>query len=279
MNLRPIGAADPLTRALAAAALGVALLALFVSLSGDSSARSGPPTAVAAKAKAKHITLPAASLKPKPYGLLRLTKSKHFPAAVIPKVAKAKAADTVGGATRLNLALHCPKSSVDLGSWCLQTAYYIVPDNEVGQNDFAYAVRACVNLGGYLPSAAQLIGAAQKVPLASTVDDDQNNATTDITPIDGLKDQREMSSTLFTTTAGDSAAGSEGVTSGSLGDPNQGEPNPVPAPADPLPGSLDYVTVYDNHDMGGFAGGEPVGKAEHFRCAFDKVQDKAASEG
>jgi hypothetical protein len=30
--------------------------------------------------------------------------------------------------------------------------------------------------------------------------------------------------------------------------------------------------------MGGFAGGEPVGKAERFRCAFNKVQGAVASE-
>ena len=87
-----------------------------------------------------------------------------------------------------------------------------------------------------------------------------------------------MSSSLFTTTAGDSAAGSEGVSTGSLGDPRQAEPNPVPQPADPKPGSLDYVTVYDNRDLGGFAGGEPVGRAEKFRCAFNKVQGAVAGE-
>ena len=37
------------------------------------------------------------------------------------------------------------------------------------------------------------------------------------------------------------------------------------------------VTVYDNGDHGGFAGGEPVGKAELFRCAFDKAQGQGAS--
>ena len=39
-------------------------------------------------------------------------------------------------------------------------------------------------------------------------------------------------------------------------------------PANPVPETLDYVTVYDNHNHGGFAGGEPVGKAETFRCAY-----------
>ncbi len=272
-------AADPLTRMLAAAALAVALIALFVSLGGSSSAAPQSASAQAAKTKAKKKAtkkLPTASLTPKPYGLLRLTKAKKFPAKVIPKVAAAKAADTLGGAKRADLALNCPGDTADLGTWCLQTATYTVPNDQIGKNDFAYAARTCVEQGGWLPSAAQLIGAAPRIKLSSTIDDNESTASIDIGPGDGLKDQREMSSTLFTTTAGDSAAGSEGVTSGSLGDPRQSEPNPVPQPADPMPGGLDYVTVYDNRDLGGFAGGESVGKAERFRCAFNKAQGAVA---
>jgi hypothetical protein len=77
-----------------------------------------------------------------------------------------------------------------------------------------------------------------------------------------------MSGDLFTTTAGAEAAGSEGVTAGSRGNTSTGEPDPTPAPANPNPETLDYVTVYDNHNQGGFAGGEPVGKPESFRCAY-----------
>ena len=44
----------------------------------------------------------------------------------------------------------------------------------------------------------------------------------------------------------------------------------MPIPAEPLPETLDYVTVYDNHNLGGFAGGAPVGKPENFRCAYAK---------
>ena len=79
-----------------------------------------------------------------------------------------------------------------------------------------------------------------------------------------------MTSDLFTTGAGARAAGSEGVTAGAKGVGNLGEPDPVPMPAEPSPETLDYVTVYDNHNLGGFAGGEPVGKAENFRCAYAK---------
>jgi hypothetical protein len=266
--------ADPLTRLLAAAAMAIALIALFVSLGGSSTA--APP----AKAKKKAtVKLPqSASLTPKPYGILRLSKARKFPAKVIPKVAAAKAADTLGGAKRADLVLNCPGDTADLGTWCLQTSTYTVPNDQIGKNDFAYAARKCVDQGGWLPSAAQLIGAAPRIKLSSTIDDNESTAAIDIGPGDGLKDAREMTSDLFTTTAGDTAAGSEGVTPGSLGDPRQSEPNPLPQPADPMPGSLDYVTVYDNRDLGGFAGGAPVGKPERFRCAFNKVQGEVASE-
>ena len=85
-----------------------------------------------------------------------------------------------------------------------------------------------------------------------------------------------MSATLVTTEGGSNAAGSEGVTVGSTGNPKTGQPNPVPAPADPHPESLQYVTVYDNHNQGGFAGSEPVSQPENFRCAFEKVPGAAA---
>ena len=86
------------------------------------------------------------------------------------------------------------------------------------------------------------------------------------------KDRREMSATLTTTAAGSRAAGSQGVTDGSRGDPRAGEPDPVPQPANPAPETLQYVTVYDNKNQGGFAGSKPVGQAELFRCAFNKAQ-------
>jgi hypothetical protein len=42
--------------------------------------------------------------------------------------------------------------------------------------------------------------------------------------------------------------------------------------------SLQYVTVYDNHDRGGFAGSKPVSSPETFRCGFSKAQGAAATE-
>jgi hypothetical protein len=84
-----------------------------------------------------------------------------------------------------------------------------------------------------------------------------------------------MSATRVTTAAGSDAAGSEGVSTGATGNPNVGQPNPTPQPAVPRPETLQYVTVYDNHDKGGFAGSEPVSQPENFRCAFEKAPGAA----
>jgi hypothetical protein len=109
---------------------------------------------------------------------------------------------------------------------CLQASPYPVPNEDIGKNDYAYAGQACVEAGGFLPTAAQLIGAAARVKLASTIDDDELTAAIDTDATDGLKDRREMSGTLVTTQAGSSAAGSEGVSDGAKGDPKGGSPTP-----------------------------------------------------
>jgi hypothetical protein len=169
------------------------------------------------------------------------------------------------------LKVQCPiANAIKFGSWCLEAAPYRVPAADTGQNDYFYATQTCAREGGWLPSAAQLIGAARKASLQSTIDDSPatSGAEEFPDPTRGIKDKREMSGDLFTTTAGAGAAGSEGVTVGSRGNAAVGEPDPTPMPANPSPETLDYVTVYDNHNQGGFAGGEPVGKAESFRCAY-----------
>ena len=147
--------------------------------------------------------------------------------------------------------------------------------SEIGRNDYFFATQKCAALGGYLPTAAQLIGAAKRVKLAGRVDDNEVTASTDIDPTDGLKDRREMSATLTTTASGGRAAGSMGVSEVSRGDPKAGEPDPIPLPADPAPETLQYITVYDNGNLGGFAGGKPVGQPENFRCAFNFAQGRA----
>jgi hypothetical protein len=174
---------------------------------------------------------------------------------------------------RSSLTAHCPISNaIDLGTWCLESTTFRIPPSEAGRNDYFYATQKCVKEGGWLPSAAQLIGAAPTVALKSTIDDNPGTSGASEFPEAkvGIRDEREMSGDLFTTTAGSRAAGSEGVTPGSKGVGNLGEPDPVPVPAEPDPETLDYVTIYDNHNFGGFAGGEPVGKPENFRCAYAK---------
>ena len=246
------------------AALAVAVLALVLSVSGA--------------ADAARETIARVVSKPRPHAVLRLDKRGKFPAKAIPVVARARRANRVGTRTARDLTTTCDPQTVDLGTWCLQTSPFPLDNRDIGSNDYFFATSACVEAGGFLPTAAQLVGAADRVKLSSTIDDRQLTASIDLDPSDGLKDRREMSATLVTTQAGSSAAGSQGVTEGSRGDPRAGEPDPVPVPANPSPESLQYVTVYDNHDRGGFAGGKPVGAPETFRCGFNKAQGEAAGE-
>lgn len=246
---------DPIPRLLSAAALLVAIVALVFSMSGLSSGQS----------KGKHPAQKQVA------SVVRLNKKGKIPARYIPTVAMAKNSQKLSGASKGKLTAACPVSGgIDLGSWCLEGTTFKVPQSDVGQNDYVYAAQKCVKEGGWLPSAAQLIGAAPEAALKSTIGDDPGTSGASEFPeaSAGIKDEREMTGDLFTTSAGLRAAGSEGVSAGSKGTGNVGEPNPVPVAAEPLPETLAYVTVFDNHNLGGFAGGEPVGKAENFRCAY-----------
>jgi hypothetical protein len=256
-------------RTLPSPALVIALIALVFSTTGlADAARHAVVSAIAGH---------PVSTKPHAGGLLLLGKNRKFPAAAIPTV---KNATRVGGKTAAQLAGSCPPATVDLGSWCLDTAPYPVSNAQAGKNNYVFASKACVAEGGWLPTAAQLVGAANRVKLESTIHDSQLTATIPLDPSRGLKDQREMSSTLVTTEAGSAAAGSEGVSEGATGNPRQGQANPIPQPANALPETLQYVTVYSNGQKGGFAGSESVNQPENFRCAFNKTPgalDKAES--
>jgi hypothetical protein len=241
-------------------ALVISLIALVFSTTGLADAARRAVTS----ALAGHPV----STKPHAGGLLLLGKNRKFPAAAIPTVTNAK---RLGGKTAEQIAGTCPPATVDLGSWCMDTAPYPVSNADAGKNNYLFASKACVAEGGWLPTAAQLLGAANRVKLESTIHDSQLTATIPLDPSRGLKDQREMSSTLVTTEAGSAAAGFEGVSDGSTGNPRQGQANPTPLPANPLPESLQYVTVFSNGTKGGFAGAEPVANAENFRCAFNKT--------
>jgi hypothetical protein len=204
-------------------------------------------------------SLPGPSLKPRKFGILRLNAKKKFPPGVLP----GKVFD------------QCSPETVKIGTVCMMTSPYPLERDEIGKSDYFFATRKCASLGGYLPTAAQLIGAASRVKLAGRVDENEVTASTDVDPTDGLKDKREMSASLTTIASGGRAAGSQGVSEVSRGDPKAGEPDPAPLPADPSPETLHYITVYDNGDHGGFAGGKPVGQPENFRCAFNFAQGKA----
>jgi len=212
------------------------------------------------------------STKPYAYGVLELNKHKQFPASAIPTVANAK---KIGGKTAAQLEGTCPPDTISIGggsgSWCLETTVYSLTNADVGKNNFTWASKACEEQGGWLPSASELIGAAAWVKLESVIHDSQLTATIPLDPTRGLTDGREMSSTLVTTEAGSEAAGSEGVSEGSTGDPRQGQANPLPRPANPYPESLQYVDVYDNFQKGGFAGSQPVIEPQNFRCAYNKT--------
>lgn len=260
------------------AALIISIIALILSASGFAGARAG--MASVHRAQPRHhrarppkrggiLSIAGHRVSATPYanGLLLLGGNRRFNAAAIPTVENS---NEVGGMTIDQLS-SCSPLTVDLGTWCLDASPYPLTTEEIGKNNYFWASQACVAQGGYLPTAAQLIGAANRVKLESTIHDSPLTATVEQDPTVGLKDQREMSATLVTTQAGSDAAGSEGVSLGSTGDPRTGEPNPVPRPAVPAPETLQYVTVYSNGQKGGFAGSEPVSKPENFRCAFNKV--------
>ncbi len=245
-------------RHLPSPAMIVALIALVFSTTGLADA--------ARRAAISAIDGHAVSTTPHAGGLLVLGKNGKFPASAIPTV---KDASRVGGETAQQLAGTCPPDTVDLGTWCLDSAPYPLTKADTGKNSLIWASKTCEAEGGWLPSASELLGAAARVKLESTIHDSPLTATVNLDPSRGLKDEREMSSSLVTTEAGSAAAGFEGVSEGATGDPRQGQANPIPLPANPLPESLQYVTVYSNGTQGGFAGSEPVIDPENFRCAFN----------
>lgn len=239
-------------------AMAVALVALAFSTTGAADA--------ARRAIISAIEGHVISATPHAGGILVLGSNRKFPASAIPTVRNAARVD---GKDAEELAGTCPPDTVDLGTWCLDSAPYPLTNADAGKNNFIWASMKCEEQGGWLPSASELLGAAARVKLESVVGDNPDTSTVNLDPSRGLKDEREMSSTLVTTEAGSATAGSEGVSEEATGNPRQGQANPIPIAANPLPESLQYVTVYDNHQQGGFAGSEPVKEPQNFRCAFN----------
>ncbi len=238
-------------------AMIVALIALVFSTTGLADA--------ARRAVVSAIDGHPISTAPHAGGVLLLGRNRKFPASAIPTV---KNASRVGGKTAAELAGSCPAATVDIGTYCMDSASYPLTKADTGLNNFMWASKACAVEGGWLPSASELIGAAARVKLEGRPNESEDTATVDLDPSRGLKAEREMSSTLVTTEAGSAAAGFEGTEEGETGNPRQGQPNPPVLPANTLPESLQYVTVFSNKQQGGFAGSEPVSTAENFRCAF-----------
>ena len=247
-------------RRLPSPAMVVALIALVFATTGAADAARHAIVA----AIGGHVV----SKTPRAGGILLLGKNRKFPAVAIPIVHEAKKVD---GKTAAEISGTCPPATVDLGTYCMESAPFPLSKENVGKNNFVFASKTCQKAGGWLPNASQLLGAAERVKLESTIHDSQLTATIDLDPTRGLKDEREMSSTLATTEAGSAAAGFEGVSEGSTGNPRQGQANPLPEPANPMPESLQYVTVYSDGTKGGFAGSEPVTQPENFRCAYNKA--------
>jgi hypothetical protein len=239
-------------------AMVVALIALVLSTTGAADA--------ARNAVISAIDGHVISTKPHAGGVLVLGRNGKFPAAAIPTVRNASRLD---GKTSEELAGTCPPNTVDLGTWCIDSAPYPLTKEDTGKNNFIWASKACEAEGGWLPDASELVGAAERIKLEGKHTESQDTATVDLDPSRGLKEEREMSSSLVTTEAGSAAAGFEGIAEGSTGNPRQGQANPIPLKEDPLPESLQYVTVYSNDQKGGFAGSQPVNEPENFRCAFN----------
>jgi hypothetical protein len=239
-------------------AMIIALIALVFSTTGLADAAR---RAVVAAVDGHPLTT-----KPHPGAVLLLGKNGKFPESAIPTVHNATKVD---GKTPEQIAGTCPALTVDVGTWCLDSAPYPLTKADTGLNNFMWASKACDAEGGWLPSASELIGAAAQVKLEGRPSESQDTATVNLDPSRGLKAEREMSSTLVTTEAGSSAAGFEGVEADEVGNPRQGQANPTPLPANPLPESLQYVTVFSNDQHGGFAGSQPISEPENFRCAFN----------
>jgi hypothetical protein len=246
-------------RRLPSPALVIALVALVFSTTGLADAARHAITSA--------INGHPVSSVPHAGGVLLLGSNRKFPPSAIPTVHNAQ---RLGGKSAVELTGTCAPATVDLGTYCMDTAPYPLTKEQLGKNNFIFASKTCEQRGGWLPSASELLGAAERVKLESTIHDSQLTATVNLDPSRGLKDEREMSSTLVTTEAGSAAAGFEGVSEGATGNPRQGQANPIPLPANPLPESLQYVTVYSNGQKGGFAGSEPVNNPENFRCAYNK---------
>jgi hypothetical protein len=121
-------------------ALIIALLALVFSTTGLAQA--------AGKAVISAINGHPLTTKPHAGAILLLGKNAKFPANAIPTV---KNATKIAGKTATELTGTCPPASVDIGTWCIDTAPYPLTKADAGKNNYIWASKACEAEGGWLP--------------------------------------------------------------------------------------------------------------------------------
>ncbi|HWJ50692.1 MAG TPA: hypothetical protein VNR42_06710, partial [Solirubrobacteraceae bacterium] len=109
-------------------AMLVALIALVFSTTGlADAARHAVVSAIAGH---------PVSATPHAGGVLLLGKNRKFPASAIPTV---RNASRIAGKTPEQLSGTCPPQSVDLGTWCLDTAPYPLTNAQAGKNNYVWA--------------------------------------------------------------------------------------------------------------------------------------------
>ena len=239
-------------RSLAMAALVISVVALVFSMTGVSEA-------------VRKRAFPGASTKPQPYGVLRLNKHRKFPAARDPEGApRAQRADRLGGKRAEDLTRDCAPEHGRLR--------HLVPDERAlrrsrttrsARTTTSSRRRSASSSAATCRPPAQLIGAAPRVKLASTIDDSQLSASIDLDPTDGMKDRREMSATLSRPSRPARARRARRASPRARkGDPEQGEPDPVPLPANPQPGDApvrDRLRQPRQGRLRGLQAGQPAG--------------------
>ena len=132
------------------------------------------------------------SAQPHAGGILLLGSNRKFPASAIPTVQRTPRASAARPPSEL--AGTCPpaRSTSARGAWTPRPSRS--PRNSSARTTSSSPARACEKEGGWLPSASELLGAAERVKLESTIHDSQLTATINLDPTRGLKDEREMSS-------------------------------------------------------------------------------------
>ena len=241
-------------------AMMVALVALVFSTTGLADA--------ARRAVVSAIDGHPISASPHAGGVLLLGSNRKFPASAIPTVHEATRLD---GKTAGELEGSCPPDTVNLGSYCMESAPYPLTKEDLGKNNFIFASKTCQKEGGWLPSASELLGAAERVKLESTIHDSQLTATIDLDPTRGLKDEREMSSTLVTTEAGSAAAGSRASAKAPPATPARVRRTPCRYPRTRCPNRCSTSPSTATARRGALRAPAPVIDPENFRCAYNKT--------